>query len=121
MVDGPEPAEDFPPPDREGMIDRFIREAYRMVADVPDGATFDREDEQDTGPATLGDFRILREIGRGGMGVVFEAEQASLHRRVALKVLPPHIARHPSAAELTAHLINDVARRLEPGDAGRPR
>jgi serine/threonine protein kinase len=36
----------------------------------------------------LGEFRLVREIGQGGMGVVFEAEQGSLGRRVALKVLP---------------------------------
>ena len=58
----------------------------------------------------LGDFRILREVGRGGMGVVYEAEQVSLGRHVALKVLPPQTVRDPKQKRRFAREAKAAAR-----------
>jgi serine/threonine protein kinase len=62
-------------------------------------------------PESLGDFRIVRELARGGMGVVYEAVQLSLARRVALKVLPfaatldaRHLQRFKTEAQAAALL-----------------
>jgi eukaryotic-like serine/threonine-protein kinase len=60
-------------------------------------------------PERLGEFRIVGEIGRGGMGVVYEAVQESLGRQVALKVLPHGALANPAALKRFRREARSVA------------
>ena len=57
----------------------------------------------------LGDFRLLREIGRGGMGIVYEAQQESLGRTVAVKLLPKQSLLDDAALDRFHHEARTAA------------
>lgn len=58
----------------------------------------------------IGDYQLLRELGRGGMGIVYEALQVSLQRHVALKILPPSASHDPARVARFAREAHAVAR-----------
>jgi serine/threonine protein kinase len=104
-------------PDRHAFLERHAELAPRLAEclesldRLADAARhFDPSRLEETGPyplagadvqppGRLGDYQILREIGRGGMGVVYEAEQLSLGRKVALKLLPFTAAIDPKQVQ----------------------
>ncbi len=89
-----------------GVLDRIGRELLVR----PDAETV-----ADGESLILGDFRILGRIGAGGMASVYEAEQVSLNRRVALKVLPSHLSFSDEAVMSFRREAEAGGRQAHPG------
>ncbi|MFO7899792.1 MAG: protein kinase, partial [Planctomycetota bacterium] len=95
-----------------------------MSSDRPDGPGDDPAGREER--RMVGKFEVLEQIGRGAMGAVFKARQVSMDRVVALKVLPPSLARNEDytarflrEAKSVAHLNHpNIVQAIDAGKAG---
>ena len=86
-----------------------------MAQSPPDGEVFADQDAARLASVLDGQFRLEREIGRGGMGVVYLAHDLKLDRPVAIKLLPTALARDPSVRERFLREARTSARLSHPG------
>ena len=95
------------PPLADALRARISRlHAAGLLGEAPAGAPL---------PERLGGFRILALLGRGGMGVVYRAEQEGLGRPVALKLVRPELLWFPGARERFRREVAAIARLAHPG------
>lgn len=98
-----------------GNCARQANELRALVADLRSAAAADADPPRV--PTTIGPYRIIRLIGRGGMGEVYEAQQLNPQRRVALKVLQRDRSGDPLHARLFAREVRALAQLAHPGIA----
>lgn len=104
------------------MIDRMASDPARPIASRRGGSS---GESRETVPSQVGRYRILKRIGSGGMGTVYLAEDPTLHRTVALKVLvktdntPPNLIRRFHAEAKTAAMLRhpNIVTVFDSGDA----
>lgn len=99
-------------PEHAGLADQ-VRE--RLAKLVRAGLLSPEPDPTVGIPEQLGEYRLLRRLGAGGMGVVYLAEQTSLQRTVALKLVRPEQRFFPGARERFRREVEAIARLADPG------
>ncbi len=105
-----------------GGLDRLLAEHPREAAEVivrlarlRELGLVERSSGQRSLPERLGGFRLIEQLGEGGMGLVWEAEEEALGRRVALKMVRPEQLWFPGARERFRREVESVARLQHPG------
>lgn len=99
---------------RHDVSDAMRRRLAALGIAISDSAADSRASTDASLPETIGDFKLLESIGRGGMGRVVRAEQRSLGRTVALKLISPERADSPSARERFRREAEALARVSHP-------
>jgi eukaryotic-like serine/threonine-protein kinase len=98
------------------LVEHHSRAGDFLLRPVADGAPDLLSDEVPLAPGTaIGAYAIVREIGRGGMGRVYLANDTRLGRTVALKALAPHLMRDPAQRERLRREARSAASLTHPG------